>query len=132
MYKRKNHSKFCLKAHIVFVTKYRKKIINEEIRKPITYIFEHISSISDFVIEEMETDKDHIHLLIAYKPKVSILQIVRKLKQESTVYLWNNHASFLIQNYWKRKIFWSSVYFAASICVGASYKTIQEYIKNQG
>lgn len=117
---------------IIFVTKYRKKIINSEIRESIKYIFENIANKSHFVIDETETDKDHIHLLVEYKPRVSILQIVRKLKQESTIYLWNKHADFLIQHYWKRKLFWSAGYFATSIGVGISYKTIQEYIRNQG
>lgn len=71
MYKSKNHSKYSLKVHIVFVVKYRKKI-------------QQIADRSGFDIELMETDKDHIHLLIDYEPKVSILQIVRRLKQETT------------------------------------------------
>lgn len=130
MYKRKNHSKYCLKAHIIFVTKYRKKVVNKGIRKSIKYIFAYIESKSHFFIEQMETDNDHIHLLIDYEPKISILQIVRKLKQESTIYLWNQHNDFLLQHYWKKRIFWSSGYFATSIGVGASYEAIQKYIKN--
>lgn len=100
--------------------------------KAIKYVFKNIANKSHFVIDEMETNLNHIHLLVEYEPKISILQIVRKLKQESTIYLWSQHTDFLIQHYWKRKIFWSSGYFATSIGVGASYETIQEYIKNQG
>jgi len=47
-----------------------------------------ISKESNFEILEMETDKDHIHFLIKSEPKVSVLSIVRKLKQESTNRLW--------------------------------------------
>ena len=80
----------------------------------------------------METDKDHIHLLIDYAPKVSVLQIVRRLKQETTFELWKVHESYLKKHFWKERTFWSDGYFACSIGEGTSYDTIQEYIKNQG
>jgi len=54
---------------------------------------------SDFDIELMETDKDHIHLLIDYEPKVSILQIVRRLKQKSTYMMWQNYKSLLKKHF---------------------------------
>lgn len=132
MYQRKNHYKGCLKIHLIFVTKYRKKIINNEIRSSIKNIFIDISKNNNFKIEEIETDLDHIHLLIEYEPKISVLQIVRKLKQESTICLWQKYSDILIKHYWKRKIFWSSGYFATSIGIGASYETIQNYIRSQG
>ena len=82
-YEHKNHSKFLLMYHVIFVCKYRKKIlgtINSELKQTIHDI-EHES---DFEILEMEIDKDHIHLLVKSEPKVSILAIVRKLNQETT------------------------------------------------
>ena len=72
MYKSKNHSKYSLKAHIVFVVKYRKKLINKDIDFFLKTKIRQIESRSDFRIELMETDKDHIHLLVDYDPKVSI------------------------------------------------------------
>ena len=47
-----------------------------------------ISKRYDFDIKEMEVDKDHIHMMIASVPKISILQIVRVLKQQSTIQMW--------------------------------------------
>lgn len=132
MYKSKNHSKYSLKAHLVFVLKYRKKLLNPEIDFFIKQKFLQIAERSDFEIELMESDKDHIHLLIDYEPKVSILQIVRRLKQESTYDLWRVHEQELKKHFWKEKTFWSDGYFACSIGEGTSYETIQEYIRNQG
>lgn len=80
----------------------------------------------------METDKDHIHLLVDYDPKVSIVQIVRRLKQETTFELWKVHESYLKKHFWQERTFWSDGYFACSIGEGVSYNTIQEYIRNQG
>ena len=131
MYKSKNHSKYSLKVHLVFVVKYRKKLLNPEIDFFIKQKFLQIAERSDFEIELMESDKDHIHLLIDYEPKVSILQIVRRLKQESTIDLWRVHENELKKHCWKERTFWSDGYFACSIGEGASYETIQQYIKNQ-
>ncbi|AKB50939.1 Mobile element protein [Methanosarcina barkeri str. Wiesmoor] len=66
--------------HIIFVCKYR-KVALEPISEEIKQIMYDISKESNFEIIEMETDKDHIHLLIKSEPKVSVLSIVRKLKQ---------------------------------------------------
>ena len=83
----------------------------------------------DFSIIVMESDCNHIHIMIDYDPKVSILQIVRRLKQISTHDIWLKYdlSKFL----WKEKTFWSDGYFACSIG-DASEETIRRYIEQQG
>ena len=61
MYKSKNHSKYSLKAHIIFVVKYRKKLINRDIDFFLKTKIKQIEARSDFRIELMETDKDNRH-----------------------------------------------------------------------
>lgn len=132
MYKSKNHNKYSLKVHLVFAVKYRKKLIGKDINFFLKTKIQQIAGRSDFDVEFMETDKDHIHLLIDYEPKVSILQIVRRLKQETTYGLWKLYKEYLKKHFWHERTFWSDGYFACSIGEGASYDTIQECIKNQG
>ena len=79
----------------------------------------------------MEADKDHVHLLVSYPPKLSITSIVRKLQQESTISLWNNFPVILSKHFWKEHTFWSDGYFACSIGE-ANPDTIRKYIENQG
>ncbi len=93
-----NHSKFLLIYHIIFVCKYR-KVILEPISEELKQIISDISKESDFELLEMETDKDHIHFLIKSEPKVSVLSIVRKLKQESANRLWKTQKEYL-KNYY--------------------------------
>lgn len=50
----------------------------------------------------METDKDHIHLLIKSEPKISVLSIIRRLKQESTNRLWKTEKEYLKKHYWEK------------------------------
>lgn len=51
-------------------------------------IFSNIAELSNFSIEVMESDKDHIHIMVCSEPKLSPLQIVKKLKQMSTIAIW--------------------------------------------
>jgi putative transposase len=85
--------------HIIFVCKYR-KVILEPISEELKQIIFDIAKESDFKILEMETDKDHIHLLIKSEPKVSVLSIVRKLKQESTNRIWKTQKEYPEKYYW--------------------------------
>lgn len=71
-------NKHKLKAHLIFVCKYRKKLLKII---DIKNIFNSIVEKSNFDIDIMESDVDHIHLLINYPPTLSITQIVRRLKQ---------------------------------------------------
>ena len=80
----KDHSKFLIKYHMIPVCKYRKKLLIGAVEYDMKQIMQKISNFSDFDIEVMETDKDHIHMMICGEPKLSPLQIVRRLKQMST------------------------------------------------
>jgi len=119
-----------LKIHLIFVVKYRKNIIKnfeEDIKKS----FLKSSKDRDFEILLMEADLNHIHLLIEFKPKVSITQIARCLKKESVFNLWKDHSYTLIKYFWKEKTFWSDGYFVSTVGE-ASEETIRKYIENQG
>ncbi|MGV8146233.1 MAG: IS200/IS605 family transposase [Alkaliphilus sp.] len=130
VYISKNHSKFLLTCHLIFVCKYRKKLlIRLSVR--IKELIITISEKHNFKIVEIETDEDHIHLLISYKPKQSILEIVRHLKQQTTFYIWKEQEDYLEKHFWKERTFWSDGYFACSVG-NVSQATIQKYIKSQG
>ena len=92
---------------------------------------ECISNHYGWEIIEQEVDKDHVHILIRYSPKWSILEIVRLLKQLTTYRIWQKHSEYLSQHFWKERTFWSDGYFSCSIG-NASKETIQQYIQTQG
>ena len=129
-YVSENHSKYLIMCHLIFVCKYRKSLLlkfGDFIKKE----FHRIESISDFKIVEMEVDINHIHILVKYKPKISILQIVRKLKQIAPANIWKSYSEELKVHFWKENTFWSDGYFACSIG-NVSKETIEKYIRNQG
>ena len=129
-YKSKNHSKFILTYHIIFVCKYRKKLLikyGEDVKQ----IMHDISKRYDFDIKEMEVDKDHIHMMISSVPKISPLQIVRVLKQQSTIEIWKMYRNELKKQYWIEHTFWTDGYFCSTIGEVSS-ETLKHYIQNQG
>lgn len=129
-YQSLNHSKFILVYHIIFVCKYRKKLLIKY-GKDIKQIMFDISKKYDFDIKEMEVDKDHIHMMINSVPKISPLQIVRVLKQQSTIEIWRRHKTELRKHYWVENTFWTDGYFCSTIGEVSS-KTLKHYIRTQG
>ena len=126
-----NHSKHYLKAHIILVTKYRKPLLVGQLKQDIHNILQNIISNSDFSVEVFESDIDHYHFLIRYIPRLSISQIVRRLKQQSTYHIWQLYPTLLRKEYWYKNTFWSAGYFVCSIGE-ASPDTIRQYILSQG
>ena len=88
-------------------------------------IIYNISKKSKFIIEVMETDMNHIHMIISYPPTLSISSIVRKLKQESTNKIWQLYEKDLQNEFWKEHAFWSDGYFVYSIG-NASINTVKK------
>lgn len=127
----KDLSKFIIKYHIILVCKYRKQLLVGAVEYDMKKIMRHISEMSDFDIEVMETDKDHLHMMVRSDPKLSPLQIVRRLKQMSTSAVWKKYRDFLRHNFYKEQTFWTDGYFVSSIG-NVSQETIKKYIENQG
>ena len=69
----KKSLKVYFKVHLVFVVKYRKSIISNDVSDCLKHIINKIAAKSNFNVELMETDKNHIHLLVDYEPKISVL-----------------------------------------------------------
>lgn len=130
-YQHRSHNKNLLYAHIIFVVKYRKPLLRGAIDQDVKrYLFD-ISRKHHWYIQRMESDKDHIHLLLQYPPTDSITSIVTLLKSYSSYHIWKQYPSTLHRYFWKEKTFWSDGYFAASVG-NASKETIERYIASQG
>ncbi|WP_154531358.1 IS200/IS605 family transposase [Inconstantimicrobium porci] len=130
MYNSKNHSKFILRYHIILVCKYRENLMIQYGE----FVKENMLSISqkyDFTILEIEVDKNHIHLLVESEPKISPLMIVRVLKQQTTIRLWNKFSDKLSKYFWKERTFFTDGYFVSTIGE-VSTETLRKYIQNQG
>jgi putative transposase len=130
-YQHRRHNKNLLMVHLILVTKYRKSLFSGALREDVKQIIFDICAEHHWYVRRMETDKDHIHILLQYSPNDSVSNIVSVIKQYSTHRMWGKHSKILGQHYWKHKCLWSGGYFAASVG-NASQETIKHYIENQG
>lgn len=103
-WKSNSHSKYLLQYHLIFVCKYRKKLlVDVDISDEIKQLSYEICNKHGIEIKEMETDKDHIHYMIETNPNTNISNIVKMIKSYTTFHIWKNHKKFL-SKYFGRKI----------------------------
>ena len=130
-YNHKNRRKYNLKAHIVLVTKYRKTLLQYGLDDFVKRAIIYLAGQNNRTVIAMETDKDHIHILLEYDTTERVCDIISILKRQTTYYLWNRYGTYLSRQYWKKHIFWSDGYFACSLGEVSS-ATIEKYIAEQG
>jgi len=122
------HCIFQIHVHLVFVAKYRKPIFDKDALQKLETIFSSVCLDFEAELKGFNGEKDHVHLLINYPPKVALSKMVNSLKGVSSRLLKKQRPD-LNQIYYKGKL-WSPSYFAAS-CGGAPLTIIQKYIENQ-
>ena len=124
------HAKYKIRYHIIFSTKYRRKILTPIRDEILSYM--KLAETKDFHIKTQEIDKDHIHLLVYATPNIAPFEIVSRLKQYSTYNVWKNFHDYMSYYYWSGKHYlWTRGYFCSTIG-DVSDKTIRHYIENQG
>jgi len=127
-YRAGRHCVFNMHVHLVFVTKYRKAIFTKNDIDELHNIFSGICKSFESELVEMDGERDHVHLLVNYPPKVSISKLVNSLKGASSRVMRKNNER-LRRIYWKG-VLWSPSYFAAS-CGGAPIEIVKQYIEQQ-
>ena len=116
-------------VHLVFVTKYRRKIFTKQILDELRAIFAGICIDFEANLVEFEGEGDHVHLLVDYPPKVSVSKLVNSLKGVSSR-LVRKKGHLTIQNALWGSSLWSPSYFAGA-CGGAPLTVIRKYIEQQ-
>ena len=122
-----SHSKWRCKYHIVFAPKYRRQIVYGKIKADVGKILRELSERKGVEILEAECCPDHIHMLVAIPPHLSVAQYMGYLKSKSSLMIFDRHAN-LKYKYGNRR-FWCRGYYVDT--VGRNRKVIAEYIRNQ-
>lgn len=120
---------FLLHVHLVFVTKYRRKVFNKQILADLRKIFETICNDFESNLVEFEGEGDYVHLLINYPPKVAVSKLVNCLKGVSSRLIRKKNYSNIQRALWGDSL-WSPSYFAGA-CGGAPLELIKKYIEQQ-
>lgn len=130
-YNRNSHSKYLIKLHFVLAVKYRKKLLTKIINDDMIEIITKICFDNGFIIDAIQSDIDHIHILLDVKPIHSAYFIIHKIKSISTYCIYQKHYISLKKHFWKENTFWSNGYFVCSTG-DACTETIKKYIEQQG
>ena len=118
-----------LMCHLVFVTKYRRTVIDARIWPTIGNAFASASGKLGCTIHEANHDGDHVHLIVEYAPALSISEMVNALKGVSSRMVRRDCMEAVRPNLWGEH-FWSPSYFVCS-CGGAPLEVVTQYVRSQ-
>lgn len=125
-----SHSVYRLQYHVVWVCKYRRKILNPGVCAYIRSLLPKLlKSMPGVEVEAIGFDQDHLHMVMEIPPKYSISSIMGKLKSQLASNM-RRKFGWLDKVYWKENVVWSPGYFVSS--VGLDENTIKRYVLHQG
>ncbi len=121
------HTKWMCKYHIVFTSKYRRKVLYNQLKNDIRDILKQLCSYKGVETLEGHLIQDHIHMLVSIPPKMSILSFMGYLKGKSALMIFGRHANLKYK--FGNRHFWSEGYYVSK--VGLNETTIRKYIQDQ-
>ena len=126
-YKRQSHATYDCRYHLVWVTKYRFRIIDQEIAIALKWVIKDICDWKEIDILEGAVKEEHVHMYLQIPPKHSISDVMKWLKGKSAERLLERFPS-LEKQYWGRHL-WARGYFVST--VGITDNIIRQYIQKQ-
>ena len=115
--------------HLVFVPKYRFKILEGEIASQVENCIRAFSEQKEVEVTELSVQIDHIHLLAMIPPKISVSDYVGIVKGRTAIRIFNHFKKL------KQKPYWGNHFWTRGYCVdtvGLDEEMIRKYIKYQG
>ena len=122
-----SHSQWECKYHVVFIPKYRRKVLYGELRRYLGEVFRQLALQRESRVEEGHLMADHVHMMVSIPPKYSVAQVVGYIKGKSAIHIARTFGerkrNFVGQHFWARGYFVSTV--------GRDEHVIREYIRKQ-
>ena len=120
---------FNINYHIVWSTKYRRKVLTQEIETRLKDILINVAQEKGFEISEIEVGtKDHVHVFVSAKPKISISYIAKMMKGISGRLLLKKYPE-ITKSLWNGEL-WNPSYYVETIG-SISEEAVRQYIQNQ-
>ncbi len=121
------HTRWECKYHVVWIPKYRKKVIYVSLRKHLGEILRELATQRESKVIEGHLMSDHVHILISIPPKYAVSQVVGFIKGKSAIQIARNFQgrkkNFVGQHFWARGYYVSTV--------GKDEVAVRDYIKKQ-
>lgn len=125
-----SHVIFDIHLHIVFVTKYRRKVLTQSMIEDMKEIFVRVLENNNSLLEECNGEPDHVHLLISLHPDNNISDLVASLKSASSRILREKYKPEIDRFYWGKAKLWHDSKCIVS-CGGTPLKIVKRYIQEQ-
>ena len=125
-YESLHHTKWECKYHLVWIPKYRKKVLYGQLKKDLVPVLRELISHKESEVLEGKMKVDHVHIVVSIPPKYSVSQVVGYVKGKSAIWVsraMGRNRNFLGQNFWARGYCVSTV--------GLDEETIREYVRSQ-
>jgi putative transposase len=126
-YKTLQHTEWNCQYHVVFIPKYRRKVLYGHLRRHLGEIFRALARQRESEIEEGHLRPDHVHMMISIPPKYSVAQVVGFIKGKSAIHIarqfGERRRNFVGHHFWARGYFVSTV--------GRDEAVIRRYIQRQ-
>ncbi len=122
-----SHTRWECKYHVVWIPKYRRKKLFEELRKKLGPVLRELAQHKESEILEGRMLLDHVHLLIAIPPQYAVSQVVGYVKGKSAIHIarayLGRERNFAGQHFWARGLYVSTV--------GIDEAVLRQYIQKQ-
>ena len=122
-----SHTKWTCKYHIVFASKFRRKVVYKQIRADIGHILSELCKRKGVEIIAAECMPDYVHMFAGIPPKYSVSEIMGYLKRKSSLMIFDRHANLKYK--YSNRHFQCRGYYVDTL--GKNAKKIEEYVKNQ-
>jgi putative transposase len=121
------HTVWDCKYHVVWIPKYRRKVVYKDLRRELGEVFRELAKQKGSTVEEGHMQADHLHMLIAIPPKYSVAQVVGFIKGKSAIHIarvfMNRRKNFTGENFWARGYYVSPA--------GKDEEVVRRYILQQ-
>jgi putative transposase len=125
--RRGSHGVYDTRYHVVWAPKYRKWVLQGAIRERVRELLCEIAAHHGFEMEELEVDKDQVHLFVSFPPRYSISAVVGLLKAVSAKEIWEEFPEVRKQ-LWGGE-FWEDGYFVRTVGAKVTADVIRKYIR---
>ena len=121
------HTVWDCKYHVVWIPKYRRKVVYKDLRRELGEVFRELAKQKESTGEEGHLQADHLHMLISIPPKYSVAQVVGFMKGKSAIHIartfMNRRKNFMGENFWARGYYVSTA--------GKDEEVVRRYIIQQ-
>jgi putative transposase len=121
------HTVWDCKYHVVWIPKYRRKVVYKDLRRELGEVFRELAKQRESTVEEGHLQADHLHMLIKIPPKYSVAQVVGFIKGKSAIHIarvfMNRRKNFIGENFWARGYYVSTA--------GKDEEVVRRYILQQ-